>query len=71
MGGTHSQGLAESPQPWQRAWWPMENQPKSPTRLGEDPKFLTAAQVDPRKIISLARNAESPPIFLIFNRNVE
>ena len=41
MGGMRPLGPPESPRPWQRAYRPMENRPKSPTRLGEDPDFFS------------------------------
>ncbi len=45
MGGTHPLGPAESPPRWQRVQGPMENPPKSPTRLGEDPYFILPSKM--------------------------
>jgi len=36
MGGMRPLGPSRDPPPWQRACRPMQNRPKSPTRLGED-----------------------------------
>lgn len=63
MGGTDPLGPDEFTPASQRAYGPMENRPKSPTQLGEDPIYTSARMREARRRLTrmLAMQAQCTP----------